>query len=291
MSLLLRAGIERNPGPSSDDSFCSTDSTVEQSAIKDKYSVIHYNIQSISKKIDLIEAELSNFDIICLTETWLDYRTTDDTLALKGYNLYRRDLTGDNHGGICVFAKRNIFTRRRNDLELPDVECIGIEVSTRQRKILIGTFYRPPNSSPAILSSIKDSIGLAYDTNAQNILITCDFNLDTAKQSSNKKVSDICQHYNLNQLITAPTHYTETSSSTIDLFLTSNKDNVLLSGVGELFLDQNVRYHCPIYCVFNFDKTTSPVYKRHIWLYDRGDYQSLSYELSETDWDSLKTEI
>ena len=288
MSLLLRAGIERNPGPSSDDSFSSTDSTVEQSAIKDKFSVIHYNIQSISKKIELIEAELSNFDIICLTETWLDYRTTDDTLALKGYNLYRRDRTGDNHGGICVFAKRNIFTRRRNDLELPDVECIWIEVSTRQRKILIGTFYRPPNSSPAILSSIEDSIGLAYDTNAQNILITGDFNLDIAKQSSNKKVSDICQHYNLNQLITAPIHYTETSSSTIDLFLTSNKDNVLLSGVGEPFLDQNVRYHCPIYCVFNLDKTTSPVYKRHIWLYDRGDYQSLSYELSETDWDSLK---
>ena len=115
--------------------------------------------------------------------------------------------------------------------------------------------------------------------------------LDTAKQSSYKKVSDICQHYNLNQLITAPTHYTETSSSTIDLLLTSNKDNVLLSGVGEPFLDQNVRYHCPIYCVFDFDKTTSPVYKRHIWLHDRGDYKSLSYELSETDWDSLKTEI
>ena len=30
------------------------------------------------------------------------------------------------------------------------------------------------------------------------------------------------------------------------------------------------------------------LYIRHIWLYDRGDYQSLSYELSETDWDSLK---
>ena len=47
MSLLLRAGIEPNPGPSSEDSFSSTDSTVEQSAIKDKFSVIHYNIQSI----------------------------------------------------------------------------------------------------------------------------------------------------------------------------------------------------------------------------------------------------
>ena len=144
MSLLLRAGIERNLGPLPEDSFSSTDSAVEQSAIKDKFQLYIIISKVFKKKIDLIEAELSNFDIICLTETWLDYRTTDDTLALKGYNLYRHDRTGDNHGGICVFAKSNIFTRRRNDLELPDVECICIEVLTHQRKILISTFYRPP---------------------------------------------------------------------------------------------------------------------------------------------------
>ena len=30
-------------------------------------------------------------------------------------------------------------------------------------------------------------------------------------------------------------------------------NRILLSGVGEPFLDQNIRY-CPIYCVYNFDK-------------------------------------
>ena len=38
-----------------------------------------------------------------------------------------------------------------------------------------------------------------------------------------------------------PTHYTEMSSSTIDLMITSNKNNVLLSGVGEPIFDQNTR--------------------------------------------------
>ena len=63
---------------------------------------------------------------------------------------------------------------------------------------------------------------------------------------------------------------------------------MVLSGVGEPFLDQNIRYHCRIYCVYNFDKIISPAFKRQIYLHHQGDYQTLSTELNETDWNSLK---
>ena len=54
--------------------------------------------------------------------------------------------------------------------------------------------------------------------------------------------------------------------SIIDLFLVSSKNRVLLSGVGEPFLDQNIRYHCPIYCVYNFDKVITQSFTGHIYL-------------------------
>ena len=92
------------------------------------------------------------------------------------------------------------------------------------------------------------------------------FNLDISKPSASRKVRELCQHFSLDQRINEPTHYTELSSSISDLFLTSNKNNVLLSGVGEPIFDQNIRYHCPVYCVLNFDKISTPVYPRHIWL-------------------------
>ncbi|MCG8047764.1 MAG: hypothetical protein N0E48_19410, partial [Candidatus Thiodiazotropha endolucinida] len=92
----------------------------------------------------------------------------------------------------------------------------------------------------------------------------------------------------MDQIITETTHYTENSESIIDLFMVSNKNRVVLSGVGEPFLDQNIRYHCPIYCAYNFNKITSPTYTRQIYLYHRGDYQTLSRELNETNWNSLK---
>ena len=49
----------------------------------------------------------------------------------------------------------------------------------------------------------------------------------------------------LYQLIDEPTHFTEHSSSIIDLVFATNKDNVILSGVGDPFLQQNIRYHSP----------------------------------------------
>ena len=189
MSLLLIAGIERNPGPSSEDSYRSTESSsfLDNLNRKGKFSIVHNNIQNITNKVDLIESELGMFDIISLTETWLDHRTSYDDSNINGFNLYRRDRPGDNHGGICVYAKQDIYSRRRFDLELPNIECLWIEVYTQHRKALIGTFYRPPNSAPAILTSIEDSIGIAFDSDVENILITGDFNLDILKAASNKK--------------------------------------------------------------------------------------------------------
>ena len=290
--LICSGDIEPNPGPTVVQDNASTHSTdnTQECIVMNNFSVVHYNIQSILNKVDVLGAELKNFDIICLTETWLNPNISDDCLTIDGFKLYRRDRRSDSHGGICVYAKNNVYCRRRSDLELPDIECVWLELNSHHRKFLIGTFYRPPNSSAEILSLIEDSIGLAFDTNVNNIFITGDFNLDILKNSSRQKVRDICQHFSVEQLITEPTHYTESSSSIIDLVFTSNKTNILSSGVGDPFLEQNIRYHCPVFFVLNFNKNTSPIFHRHIWLFDRGDYDSFSQSIQETNWSMLKND-
>ena len=52
-----------------------------------------------------------------------------------------------------------------------------------------------------------------------------------------------------------PTHYIENSSCVIDLIFTSNKNSVLLSGVGNPFRDQDIICYCPVYFVLNFSKS------------------------------------
>ena len=82
MSLLLITSIERNTCLIMDDSFPSTDllSSCGGMTLKDKFSVVHCNVQSILNKVHLIESKFCNFDIICITESWLDGRASDDML-------------------------------------------------------------------------------------------------------------------------------------------------------------------------------------------------------------------
>ena len=69
-----------------------------------------------------------------------------------------------------------------------------------------------------------------------------------------EKLHSICTQFSLYQCIDEPTHYTEHSSSVIDLWFVSNKDHLIHSGVADAFLNQDLRYHCQIYGIFKFSK-------------------------------------
>ncbi|MCG7883757.1 MAG: reverse transcriptase family protein [Candidatus Thiodiazotropha endolucinida] len=289
--LLYQAGdVEKNPGPTSESSSESSGS-FHFPPLHGNLSMVHYNVQSVSNKLDVIEAEFSDFSIISLTETWLNESKLTEDLTFNEYQKpFRRDRVGDSHGGILVYVKRDIPCKRRSDLEIANVECIWIEVNIRNKKLLLGTFYRPPNASPLILSNIEQSIGLAVDTGIENICITGDLNLNMLNRHSMKKIIDICQSYNLHQLIDEPTHFTETSSSILDLILINNVRLVEISGVSEPFLLQDIRYHCPVFAVFSFTKPHSKTFTRDVWLYEQGDFDTLRQRVAEFDWDSIKCE-
>ena len=50
-----------------------------------------------------------------------------------------------------------------------------------------------------------------------------------------------------------------------------------------LLLEQNIRFHCPVFCILSFNKTVSKAFTRHIWLYDKGNYDGLSDALSNAN--------
>ena len=178
--------LKKNPGPSSESpseiSFTSSDTSTLPSDInnKNKFSVVYYNVQSLVNKIGIFETELSNFDVICITESWLHDAISDDEIKMEEYTVFRRDRVGDSHGGVCVY----LHVRRRNDMEIQNLECVWIEIKTHNKKVLIGTFYRPPNSPNDTMAHIENSVGLADDTNIQDILILGDFNLDIFKATA-----------------------------------------------------------------------------------------------------------
>ena len=97
--LILCGDVEVNPGPGqwTSLSFC------------------HWNLNSISVhgfvKVSLLEAynAIHKFDIICLSETFLNssLQNDDDSLVLNGYKLVRAGNPSDlKRRGVCIYFKR-----------------------------------------------------------------------------------------------------------------------------------------------------------------------------------------
>ena len=140
------------------------------------------------------------------------------------------------------------------------------------------------------MSNIERSIDLAIDTGISDIIIVGDLHLNMLKAASSRPISNMCQQYNLLQKITEPTHFKETSNSLIDLVLVSNPESILLSGVGDPFLGQEIRYHCPISVVFKYNRNQALSFKRQIWKYQEGDYELLKHMISNTDWETFRND-
>ena len=119
-------------------------------------------------KLEEIESVLcttGKFDIICMSETWLCSKTSDDEIKIENYTLYRRDQDSDcGYGGVCIYVSNSLKSKRNLTYQSDGIELIWIEIQIEKLNILIGSCYRPPNQ-PAdekhiFLTKLQDSIKL-----------------------------------------------------------------------------------------------------------------------------------
>lgn len=267
-SLLLICGDKHpNPGPDPDIDFADEESDLSMCSLEtlsNNLSIFHLNIQSIMPKLDLLKCETETYDILVLTESWLKPHIHDDSLHIENFNSpFRKDRCDRAGGGVAVYVRDSIVCKRRGDLEINDLEAVWVEVRVKSKVLLIGGFYRPPNSDNNYFNLILESLDRAYNTNIIDIIILGDLNYNMIS-GGNNKISDLSQLFNLKQLITEATHFTEDSSSLIDIILARNPANILLSGVIDSFIPNQVRYHCPIIVLLKFTKQPIKAYKRQI---------------------------
>ena len=79
------------------------------------------------KKIDVIQAEFGNFDILAFSETWLSSNISNTGITLDNFHTpERKDRPNDNHGGVPLYVKNNVSYKRRLDIEILGTEHIRI---------------------------------------------------------------------------------------------------------------------------------------------------------------------
>ena len=282
---MLHGDIHPNPGPDSvsTENRNSVSSITSQDILSNHLSIFHLNVQSLLPKIDLIRAESEFYDITVFSETWLKPNTTDAEIALQNFlppfRADRRDRPG---GGVAIYARDTLLCKQRKNLEINGLEAVWVEVIIKSKKVLVGGIYRPPNSNTDYFNLMLESIDRAYNTNIHDIIITGDFNYNMLLNNKNK-ISDLLLQFNLTQLITDATHFTETYASLIDLIMVRNRNNILTSGVADPLFPDLIRYHCPVFVFLKFIRPKVKTYKRKIWNYQRADFAKYRQILSEHD--------
>ena len=195
-----------------------TNNNLHLSSIK----LAHSNIKSIRNKTEDIASELSEYDIICISETKLNNSISSTSLLLNSYNkLIRKDRELNNGGGFIMYIKNKIHFKRRDDLENNHTENIWVEVQSLKNKFLLRLFYRPPNATTEYKywDNLEDVIEKTSEENL-DIIIMGDFNHDTLKANIHSPLLRTLTKFNLQNLITEPTRVTNASSICIDLIIT-----------------------------------------------------------------------
>ena len=266
---LIISNIEPNPGPLTNN-------------LKTKnISIVHNNVCSLLHKIDVVYNELSDHDIIAISETHLDNSIPDNDITFHGFHPPIRKDRNRFGGGLLFYISLNLHFILRNDLNNDNIELIWCEIHAQEnKKNLLGLIYRPPNSNASYYDYLSLSIESALNENMPVFLIS-DFNIDMLANGNNT-FKQLMIRYNLLNLVNEPTNFTSTPGTCIDLIFTNNDSIVDKVSVTTPICST----HSPVSFDITYNTFKQYAYKRTIRNYNYANYADISNDINITDWDS-----
>jgi hypothetical protein len=203
-----------------------------------------------------------DMDVLAINETWLKGGDEGRAPVLPGCRLRhnpRPQGARSRGGGVGFFIKRNVSARNLPhpvDPQHKSIEQMWLHMTLQGKKIVVGTAYRPPwQDIDLFLDAISDTISSL--SNYDNLILLGDFNINLMATSDPKisKLYNFLSSFNLAQLVTEPTHFTNTSQTLIDVVCTDmNAKKINTVHVGSLF------GHCLIVCEFNIKRNKPKPY-------------------------------
>ena len=221
----------------------------------DKIKFSHVNARSLSANLEVIFDELTDNDIIAVSETWF---SDSDTWSINecvpsGYSIIYKNRISGRGGGVAVIAKDYFKTSAVNtDRIYPSFEVLTTSLKTPNGSFRIIAIYRPPSASES--SFLEDFISFIEDNCliGTPFIITGDFNFHFDKHDSPNiiKLNNILESFSLVQHISFPTHE---KGHTLDVIITKSTSPIIPSEVakGPLLTD-----HFAIRCVLDVPEIT-----------------------------------
>ena len=129
--------------------------------------------------------------VLCLQETWIEDADYLDLslFQIQDYNLITQNRYASAHGGLASYIHKNwAYTIRTYEIKSQYWEEMFITltdpVETKQTKLSIGHFYRPPHAQVSQLTSFIDY-----------------FSTTIAQFHASNETTYVCGDYNINLLL------------------------------------------------------------------------------------------
>lgn len=216
---------------------------------QEKFKIGHLNTRSLIASF----ADFSNllrshcFDVLAVSESWLNINISDDILSIPGYRLFRKDREGRG-GGVAAYVSSR-YDCEEVDINVENVDALEqlwINIKYNKVSVLIAIVYRPPHNNIANCIEIFDNILSRIVPIYDKIIVTGDVNIDLLNLSN--PLSQCFNAYGFSQVVNEPTRITQHSVTLLDPIFIS--DTELFCNSGTLNAD-TISDHRLIFCNLN----------------------------------------
>ena len=195
-----------------------------------QFSIFHLNIRSLRKNFEklkiLIGVTKIHFDVIVLSETWLDDNDILDEFNIKGYRAFFQNRKNKDRGGVSVYVNELLFESQLiQKLSYQDeynhmltIKLIPKTRHTKKTKLITACYRSPDSQNTAFITKLTDILTTMHKSNKTSYIVG-DMNYNILNVDHHGLTEE---YYNLlttlmyKQMITRPTRITDTTSTLID---------------------------------------------------------------------------
>ena len=191
-------------------------------AYRSNMIISHLNVNSLNPKFDEIRDLIvrCKFEVMVLSETKLDESHNDALYQIDNYNMYRQDKRS-NSGGMLIYVSKILpSTLGHLNICSEENECISVEISCNETKILVLGMYKNPKTSPNSFKTYFEKTCEEASEKYENVIIIGDLNFNMLQDNV---LSQMCPSYNLTNIIKEPTCFKSNNPTLIDVMLVTKR--------------------------------------------------------------------
>ena len=193
-----------------------------RSCFKFNFIFSHINLNSFRYKYSFIRdiPIKQAVDYFAISESKLDDSFTNAKFHIPDFVCYRRDLTSSS-GGLHIYVRADLPHRRLNHIEINNngFESLCTEITIGNTKTVLCCVYKHPKVTNDFFKQCMSKLGDAILQTYDDFVFLGDMNCCPTKSNV---IKDLCDLYDLKNLIKDPTCHKGATSTLLDNILVSN---------------------------------------------------------------------